>query len=63
VEVADKVVQKREFDGRGGGKEIMACEAAVEEGERGELHNHTDGTDEIEFSPADERVHGSGSSR
>jgi hypothetical protein len=61
VEVSDKVVQQGEFEGRGGGKQIMAHEAAVEESKRGELDGHADGSDEIELDPANESAHGNGS--
>jgi len=61
VEVSDKVVQEGKLEGRGGGKQIMARGAAVEESERGELDSHADGSDEIELDPANERAHGNGS--
>jgi hypothetical protein len=60
VEVPDEVVEEGEFNGRGGGEEIVAGETAVDEGEGGKLHGHADGSDEIELAPADEEVHGGG---
>ena len=57
----DEVVQQREFQGRGGGKQIMARDVAIEKGERGELDGHAGSADEIELAPADEGAHGSGS--
>lgn len=63
VQMSDEIVQERKFEGCSRGKQIMAGEAAVEESERGELDDHARGSDEIEFAPADEQVHGNGSWR
>jgi hypothetical protein len=63
VEVPEEVVEQGELDGGGGGAEVVMGEEVIEDGERGELHDHAEGADEVEFEPTEERVHGRGSSR
>jgi hypothetical protein len=63
VQMPNKVMQQRQLDGRGGGVQITSCQPMIEECKRGELHSHADRPHQIEFAPADECIHGSGSWR
>ena len=63
VQMPHEVVQEGELDGGGRGEEIVARHPTIEERERGQLHNHSHGADQIELSPAEEGVHASGSAR
>jgi hypothetical protein len=63
VQVPYKIVYERKLNGRSRGIEIVARRNPIEESERGKLHHHPHGPYQIEFAPADEGVHGSGSCR
>jgi hypothetical protein len=63
VEVPEEVMEQGELDGGGGGAKVVMGEEVIEDGERGELHDHAEGADEVEFEPTEEWVHGRGSSR
>lgn len=54
--VPGEVVEEREFDGEGGGDEVVARERAVEECERRELDCDAEETDEIEAKEVDQGV-------
>jgi hypothetical protein len=58
-----KVVNQSKLDGRSRGIEIVASRNPVEESERCKLNNHPHSSNQIEFAPAYERIHGSGSCR
>jgi hypothetical protein len=61
VTVPHKVMQHRKLHCRRRSTEVVAPYTPAYGSERGKLHNHTHGANQIELPPADKSIHGNGS--